>query len=121
MGITSGLLFEIPDFLRKMLDINDPWAVDDQNGLNGIFQFPDISRPFVIGQEIHGLLRDSLYLHMIFLIIFLNKKMDEKGNIIPPIPQGRKFDIHHIQTIIEILSKYLLSSPPPGDPGCLQQ
>ena len=25
--------------------------------------------------------------------------------IIPPIPQWRKFDIHHIQTIIEILAK----------------
>jgi hypothetical protein len=45
---------------------------------------------------------------MIFLIIFLYKKIDKKRDIIPPVPQWRKLDIHHIQAIIEILSKYPL-------------
>ena len=34
--------------------------------------------------------------------------MDEKGNVILPVPQRRKLDIHDIQPIIEILSKLSL-------------
>src|SRR5438309_6342052 len=87
---------------RKIRDMENRPEAQRHGALDGVFQLADVSGPIVGDQPAHGVFRNRAH-RALWVGEFLQKCRDEDGDITLAVPQRRQFDLHDIQTEIQIL------------------
>src|SRR5438094_292485 len=87
---------------RQIRDVENRPGAQRHGALDGVFQLADVSGPIVGDQPAHGVFRNRAH-RALWVGEFLQKCRDEDGDITLAVPQRRQFDLHDIQTEIQIL------------------
>ncbi len=95
-----------PEFLGKIFPpishLPEWW---NHQVLQHIFQLPDVTRPGIVFKSVDGVREKIVFLGVILLIHHRQKVVEQRYDVLLPLPQGRNLDTDHIQTV---------STDPPG-------
>lgn len=97
----------------------------DEGAIHGVFEFPYITGPAVCHQQGKRLGSDALDRLLLKAFEAVDKLVHQQGDILEAASQGRQFDAHHIDAIVEVLAKESLLHAGPqilvsgGDDACL--
>src|SRR4030042_2394761 len=98
-GLCGNSRFFEPGSEGGLRDERSGFEVDSV--LAGIFQLPHISRPVVSQEDLLDLFRESLYLLVQKVVVFLQKEFEEKEDVLLTFAERRDLDRNDIQAIIE--------------------
>jgi hypothetical protein len=73
-----------------------------------MLQFTDIPRPGILGEYFESFRADMRDIFVVLFRKFLQKMVSQRGDIFPPLPQGRKGDGDHIESIEEVLPEFTI-------------
>ncbi len=110
--VTSDKIFKLGDtghgYRKGSLDlrlIDQGSRVEDDQALDHIFQFPDITRPVIVPQKVNGVIGIHRGRAIHSLGLGGVDAVDQQGNIIEPLAQRRHIDGQGFQTVEKILSE----------------
>src|SRR5262249_2811056 len=72
---------------------------------DGILQFAYIARPAIGLQHVHRLLRDTQPGAVHLTTVMRDEIVHESGDVGTPFVEGREGERHHIEPVVEILTK----------------
>src|SRR5882762_8765005 len=76
--------------------------------LHKVLQLPDVPRPFPPHQQFHGLRWDSDDGFFHLRGKFANEVLDQRSNILPPLPQRRYENRKHTKPVVQIAAELAL-------------
>lgn len=74
--------------------------------LNDILKFTNIPRVVVVQQNLQGRVSKPGDMFALYPVKVLDKVVDEKGYVLPSLPEGRDIDGDHIEPIVEVFPKF---------------
>src|SRR5262249_51079999 len=103
-GEPGQFLGRVADWLGKVLRADHPGDIQGERSGHDVFELPDVSRPLVPLEALDGLLgegRPDTSPRMDRAEV-----LDQRGNVLLPLSQGRKVQVHHIEPIEKVLAKF---------------
>ena len=94
------------DIVGKYDRIDDIIIGDDKGPFENVFQLSDVSGPIILHQAAHDLSRNLSHIFVKFAIEDVDKVIDQKGDVVNSLAQGRYMDGDHIEPVIEFHSKF---------------
>src|SRR2546428_5829903 len=81
----------------------------DHESLDEILKLAHVSLPAVIHQVLKRLAINSLLLDPVFLTEASDEMLDQQRDILPTLTQRRQIDRDHVNTVIKVLAKAMVS------------
>src|SRR5271156_2763363 len=101
----AGAQDSVAESGRQMFGFDHTTVTDDHRPLDGVAQLADISRPGIVGEQIHNRFADGGHFAAVLRAHFRNQKLHQVGDVLLVFPQGRHVDVEHIQPVIEIAAQ----------------
>src|SRR5215475_1360940 len=95
----------LPDLSREVSRDDGQTRGQHYSSFNGILQLAYIAWPAIGLQHIHRLLSDAQPGTVHLATVMRDEVMDVSGDIGTPFTEGREGDRHHIEPVVEILTK----------------
>jgi len=87
----------------QMLHFDGHAAGDQQRALAGVVQFPNVARPGIVLQDLHGIAGDARDRKAQIEALAGNDAVGQKLDVVLALPQRRNDDFHDIEPIIQVL------------------
>src|SRR5271168_1722563 len=105
-GIAAGGLHDVA---RQVAQIYLMAVGHEDDALQRVFQFPDVPRPAVALQGLHGLFREGLGGNMIGRAVDAGEVVNEQGNVREALAQRRQKHRDDVNAVIEVLAEAILA------------
>src|ERR1700674_909109 len=93
------------EFGREMMRLDARLGANDDEPLDEVSQFPDISRPGITDEDFHGGVAELARFLSVGRAEFAQEISCQRGDVLPAVAQGRHVKGNHVQSIKKILAK----------------
>src|SRR3954471_2388648 len=93
------------ELAREMLGLDGAAATEDDGALQRIAQLADVSRPGIVGQQLHRLGRDALQLLAGIAPEAIDEVLHEDGNVLTALLQRREVDVEDVEAEVQVLAE----------------
>lgn len=97
---------EVDHFQGKTVDIDQSARAEKTAVLQGVFQLPDVSGPFIAHEDIHDRFADPENLFLEFAAEIPAEIIDEQRDVFFAFPQGGQRNRQNFEPVIQIFSKH---------------
>ena len=81
---------------RKIFQSDPTFCAEQHRPFDGMLQFPDVTRPAVVHKRGESVLLDAIQLALGLAGKFLHEVLNQAGNILRSLPQGRQIDANDV-------------------------
>src|SRR5215472_4008808 len=103
-GESGQFLRSIADRLGKILRADHPGHIQGERSSDYVLELPHVSRPLIPLEAFDRLLGEDR--PDTSARVERPKVLDQRGNVLLPLPQGRQVQVHDIEPIKEVLAKF---------------
>ena len=94
-----------PQFSREVVQFDKTAAAEDEGLLDDVLQLADVAGVAPVHQAGHHLVGDPRDLLALEAVEAVDQVIDQQGDILAAFPQGRQFQVHHADAIVQVLAE----------------